>query len=263
MNDLQRRIDHALTSRETISHDAEGAKKACRLLKQRDALIRAIIQATHKHAEKHQNCDKPYCCICEGGLFVCADCGAAEIEAEERICTGAAPVRSHEVGDKIAWLCGLPDDELEMLRQYMPDEALAALRFYADKRNWTSGRWVRGSEEDDDADEPVEGLICIDHQFEEGIAIPFADCGERARRALSTALASVPAGKAEALVSTDQHAVENETSATALASGKPGWRLVPEDPTEAMTIAMRRWENPILKWKAALEAAPLQGGREP
>ena len=59
-----------------------------------------------------------------------------------------------------------------------------ALEFYANPRNWTSGRWVRGSEEDDDADDPVPHLICIDHQIDEGFAIPFADCGSRARAAL-------------------------------------------------------------------------------
>lgn len=45
---------------------------------------------------------------------------------------------------------------------------------------------------------------------------------------------------------------------TALASARPeGWRLVPVEPTEAMAVAMRRWENPILAWEAALAAAPV------
>lgn len=53
--------------------------------------LRKLISATHKNAVKHtSNCETPSCHICDGGLFVCADCGAAEIETEERICTGAA-----------------------------------------------------------------------------------------------------------------------------------------------------------------------------
>lgn len=71
-------------------------------------------------------------------------------------------------------------------------ELRKALEFYASPFNWTSGRWVRGSEEDDEADEPVANLICIDHQIEEGGAIPFADCGDRARKALSELRRSEP-----------------------------------------------------------------------
>jgi hypothetical protein len=59
-------------------------------LRQTIAKLRKIIQATHGPAVKHTHCEKPYCPICEGGLYVCSHCGAAEIEAEERICTGAA-----------------------------------------------------------------------------------------------------------------------------------------------------------------------------
>lgn len=33
-------------------------------------------------------------------------------------------------------------------------------------------------------------------------------------------------------------------------------KVVPLEPTEAMCIAMRKWENPILAWQAALSAAP-------
>lgn len=63
------------------------AKKAER---ERDEARRAI-QATHRRAIKHKNCrHEPAgsCPICDGGLFVCADCGAAEAEAEEQVCTG-------------------------------------------------------------------------------------------------------------------------------------------------------------------------------
>ncbi|RWL14834.1 MAG: hypothetical protein EOR57_31305 [Mesorhizobium sp.] len=56
-----------------------------------------------------------------------------------------------------------------------------ALRFYADKKNWMAGRWP------EDPDELVEDLICIDWQHEEGGSIPFADCGDRARKALRAA----------------------------------------------------------------------------
>ena len=50
---------------------------------------RRLIQSTHKRAITHTNCERQSCPICDGGLFMCADCGAAEIEAEERICTAA------------------------------------------------------------------------------------------------------------------------------------------------------------------------------
>ncbi len=47
---------------------------------------RQANQATHGPAVKHERCEIPYCHICDGGLFVCSVCGAAEIEAEERPC---------------------------------------------------------------------------------------------------------------------------------------------------------------------------------
>lgn len=69
-----------------------------------------------------------------------------------------------------------------------------ALKFYASPSSWTSGRWVRGSEEDDEADEPVANLICVDHQIEDGgVFIPFADTGDRARAALRSTGPSEPA----------------------------------------------------------------------
>lgn len=46
-----------------------------------------LIRSTHKQAVTHVNCEDEFCAICIGGLFICADCGAAEVEAEERICT--------------------------------------------------------------------------------------------------------------------------------------------------------------------------------
>lgn len=64
------------------------AQLAERVVELREA--RRVISGTHKRAVKHDNCEKPYCPICEGGLFVCADCGAAEIETEQRLCTGPA-----------------------------------------------------------------------------------------------------------------------------------------------------------------------------
>jgi len=51
------------------------------------AAARRLIRDTHRNPVVHKDCDTPHCPICEGGLFVCADCGAAEIEAEQRICT--------------------------------------------------------------------------------------------------------------------------------------------------------------------------------
>lgn len=49
--------------------------------------LRRLISSTHKNAVKHWRCEIVHCHICDGGMFVCADCGAAEIETEERICT--------------------------------------------------------------------------------------------------------------------------------------------------------------------------------
>lgn len=56
-------------------------------LKQELAEARRLIRSTHKRAVTHANCEDEFCAICIGGLFICADCGAAEVEAEERICT--------------------------------------------------------------------------------------------------------------------------------------------------------------------------------
>lgn len=50
--------------------------------------LRKLISSMHKRAVKHENCNNLNCYICDGGLFVCADCGAAEIETEERLCVG-------------------------------------------------------------------------------------------------------------------------------------------------------------------------------
>jgi len=52
------------------------------------AEARRLIRSTHKRAVTHTNCEDEFCAICVGGLFICADCGAVEAEAEERICTG-------------------------------------------------------------------------------------------------------------------------------------------------------------------------------
>lgn len=56
------------------------------------AEARRLIRSTHKRAVTHTNCEDEFCAICIGGLFICADCGAVEAEAEERICTGCAPI---------------------------------------------------------------------------------------------------------------------------------------------------------------------------
>lgn len=61
------------------------------------------------------------------------------------------------------------------------DKIMETLRFYANEKNWTAGRWP---EEPEDI---VEGLICIDKQQEDGGAVSFADCGDRARAALEAA----------------------------------------------------------------------------
>ncbi|RWO06316.1 MAG: hypothetical protein EOS07_22015 [Mesorhizobium sp.] len=71
--------------------------------------------------------------------------------------------------------------------QAVPGDMVEALRFYANKKNWMAGRWP------EDPDEPVENLICIDWQHEEGGSIPFADCGDRARKALAAAPATTQA----------------------------------------------------------------------
>lgn len=42
--------------------------------------------STHGKQAPHKCPDYGYCNICDGGLFVCADCGAAEIECEEMTC---------------------------------------------------------------------------------------------------------------------------------------------------------------------------------
>lgn len=79
--------------------------------------------------------------------------------------------------------------------QLVPGAMVEALRFYANEKNWTAGRWP------DDLDELVEGLICIDWQHEEGGSIPFADCGDRARAAIAAAPATqaVPGDMAETI----------------------------------------------------------------
>jgi hypothetical protein len=59
-------------------------------------------------------------------------------------------------------------------------EAVKALRFYADPNNWVPGRWP-----EDDLPDAVDGLICVGMQHEEGGSILIADCGDRARAALS------------------------------------------------------------------------------
>lgn len=51
------------------------------------AAAKKVISETHKNAVTHTDCEITNCPICDGGLFRCADCGAAEIEAEQRICT--------------------------------------------------------------------------------------------------------------------------------------------------------------------------------
>src|SRR5690606_17289509 len=65
-------------------HELERAEAA----EARLAEARRLIRSTHKRAVTHTNCEDEFCAICVGGLFVCADCGAVEAEAEERICTG-------------------------------------------------------------------------------------------------------------------------------------------------------------------------------
>lgn len=62
------------------------AQLAESLLELREA--QRVISGTHKRAVKHENCEITNCPICDGGLFQCADCGAAEIETEQMVCTG-------------------------------------------------------------------------------------------------------------------------------------------------------------------------------
>ncbi len=67
----------------------EQVKREWDGLKAENRKLRNLISATHKNPVKHENCRRHYCPICEGGLFQCADCGAVEIETEERVCTAA------------------------------------------------------------------------------------------------------------------------------------------------------------------------------
>ena len=61
------------------------------------AAAHRLIRDTHRRAVVHTDCTKPHCPICEGGLFVCADCGAAEADAEQHICTG--PIQRAETAE--------------------------------------------------------------------------------------------------------------------------------------------------------------------
>lgn len=47
---------------------------------------RKANNATHGKQAPHKCPEDRPCMICEGGLFICADCGAAEIECEEMSC---------------------------------------------------------------------------------------------------------------------------------------------------------------------------------
>lgn len=49
------------------------------------AIERRINQNSHV-GTTHTGCQLVNCMICDGGLFVCANCGAAEIEAEQEHC---------------------------------------------------------------------------------------------------------------------------------------------------------------------------------
>lgn len=68
----------------------------------RDA--RRIISATHKNPVVHTNCEVHNCPICDGGLFQCADCGAAEIETETRVCSAALQAPQEAGVEPDAWL---------------------------------------------------------------------------------------------------------------------------------------------------------------
>ena len=59
------------------------------------AEARKLIRSTHKRAVTHTNCEDEFCAVCVGGLFICADCGAVEAEAEERICTACVRVEDN------------------------------------------------------------------------------------------------------------------------------------------------------------------------
>ena len=79
---LKARAEAAEARLAEVTAERDAARKS-----NREA--RRLIQSTHKRAITHTNCERQSCPICDGGLFMCADCGAAEIEAEERICTAA------------------------------------------------------------------------------------------------------------------------------------------------------------------------------
>ncbi|RWP29897.1 hypothetical protein [Mesorhizobium sp.] len=121
------------------------------------------------------------------------------------------------------------------------DMALEALRFYANEKNWTAGRWP------DDPDELVEGLICIDRQHEEGGSIAFADCGDRARAALTT---SQPA-----------MAVTDAMVETALYARVPGgsqvWAWLPQEDAWTPHQTARDVMRCALEAVAALASQPV------
>lgn len=159
-------------------------------------------------------------------LDLAAECSAAL----------AAPVRSHEappasVIDQLqeiadgAW----GDDPATRGRARDELKRLAALTPPAPEpdglRKWREDQLERvkdGSFLKAPAAVPVtdEMILVAMDAFDDGVGDP-NDYRRRMGKALkaafaiSTALASFPAGKAEALVSTDQHAVENEASAAA------------------------------------------------
>lgn len=53
-------------------------------------------EKTHGPAVQHSDCERLHCPICDGGLYICAVCGAAEVEAIEYSCEEYAEKRSLE-----------------------------------------------------------------------------------------------------------------------------------------------------------------------
>ena len=120
-NRFVRHSDYAALEAQLAEKEAENHK------------YRRMISATHKNAIKHEKCTITPCMICDGGLFQCADCGAAEIETEERICTnsalsrtGAVKVDAAYLRETLAWVRRNMDEQPSQAKQQI-DLALGSI----------------------------------------------------------------------------------------------------------------------------------------
>lgn len=88
------------------------AQLAERMVELREA--RKAISSTHRRRVKHENCEITNCPICDGGLFQCADCGAAEIETEQMVCTALSAVEATPPAPKVTETA-LPQDVIDLV----------------------------------------------------------------------------------------------------------------------------------------------------